>query len=153
MATLRACAPWQTLRQPIGEPRKLRIQPSDIRVTRFKQPQETATIFVVDASGSSALHRMAEAKGAIELLLTDCYSRRDSVALIAFKGTEAEVLLPPTRSLVAVPHWLTPSSWQSNWPRRFSARASHLPPFSSPTAWPISRGMARLDDLRPRQMY
>lgn len=100
MATLRACAPWQTLRQPIGEPRKLRIQPSDIRVTRFKQPQETATIFVVDASGSSALHRMAEAKGAIELLLTDCYSRRDSVALIAFKGTEAEVLLPPTRSLV-----------------------------------------------------
>lgn len=100
MATLRACAPWQTLRQPIGEPRKLRIQPSDVRVTRFKQPQETATIFVVDASGSSALHRMAEAKGAIELLLTDCYSRRDSVALIAFKGTEAEVLLPPTRSLV-----------------------------------------------------
>jgi magnesium chelatase subunit D len=100
MATLRAAAPWQRLRQPIGEPRKLRIQPSDIRVTRFKQPQETATVFVVDASGSSALHRMAEAKGAIELLLTDCYSRRDSVALIAFKGTEADVLLPPTRSLV-----------------------------------------------------
>jgi len=100
MATLRACTPWQRLRQPVGEPRKLRIQPSDIRVTRFKQPQETATVFVVDASGSSAFHRMAEAKGAIELLLTDCYSRRDSVALIAFKGTQAEVLLPPTRSLV-----------------------------------------------------
>ncbi len=43
---------------------------------------------------------MAEAKGAVELLLSDCYSRRDNVALIAFKGDKAELLLPLTRSLV-----------------------------------------------------
>ncbi len=72
----------------------------DFRVSRFKQRSETTTVFVVDASGSSALHRLAEAKGAVELLLADCYVRRDSVALIAFRGRRAELLLPPTRSLV-----------------------------------------------------
>ena len=75
------------------------VQPDDFRITRFKQRSETATIFVVDASGSAALHRLAEAKGAVELLLADCYIRRDQVALISFRGTIAEILLPPTRSL------------------------------------------------------
>ena len=44
------------------------------------------------------MHRLAEVKGAIELLLADCYVRRDSVALIAFRGQAAEIVLPPTRS-------------------------------------------------------
>jgi magnesium chelatase subunit D len=75
------------------------VRKDDFRISRFKQRSETATIFVVDASGSAALHRLAEAKGAVELLLADCYIRRDQVALIAFRGQIAELLLPLTRSL------------------------------------------------------
>ena len=107
LATLRAAAPWQSLRRREQTardnqtpPRHLRIRRDDIHLTRFQQRRETLTLFVVDASGSAALQRLAEAKGAVELLLADCYARRDQVALIAFRDTQAELLLPPTRSLV-----------------------------------------------------
>jgi magnesium chelatase subunit D len=103
--TLRAAAPWQRLRKGAASPDdeagpRIAVRPEDFRVTRLKQRSETTTIFVVDASGSSALNRLAEAKGAVELLLGECYSRRDKVALIAFRGRGAELLLPPTRSLL-----------------------------------------------------
>jgi len=108
--TLRAAAPWQRLRRrgqmparPLGRtagPSVLQIRAEDFRIKRFKERSETTTIFVVDASGSSALHRLAEAKGAVELLLADCYVRRDQVAVIAFRHQQAEIILPPTRSLV-----------------------------------------------------
>ncbi len=100
MATLRTAAPWQRLRGPSPGGARLRVEPDDFRVVRFRQRTQTVTVFVVDASGSSALYRLAEAKGAVELLLADCYVRRDEVALIAFRGDHAELLLPPTRSLV-----------------------------------------------------
>jgi magnesium chelatase subunit D len=115
--TLRAAAPWQALRKretallrqnsadaadatPLGHPRRIEVRREDFHVSRFKQRRETTTIFVVDASGSAALHRLAEAKGAVELLLADCYVRRDRVAMLAFRGKGAELMLPPTRSLV-----------------------------------------------------
>ena len=103
LETLRAAAPWQPLRRRAGglgnNDKRVLIRKDDFRITRFKQRSATSTIFVVDASGSSALQRLAEVKGAIELLLADCYVRRDEVALIAFRGRTAELILPPTRSL------------------------------------------------------
>lgn len=100
--TLRAAAPWQRLRQreAPATASRLRLRASDLRVARLQERSETTTIFALDASGSSALHRLAEAKGAVEMLLADCYVRRDRVAVLAFRGRGAEVLLPPTRSLV-----------------------------------------------------
>ena len=105
--TLRAAAPWQMLRRRERTPDArdagphVLVRRDDFHVSRFRQRRETTTLFVVDASGSAALHRLAEAKGAVELLLADCYVRRDKVALMAFRGTVgAELLLPPTRSLV-----------------------------------------------------
>ena len=104
--TLRAAAPWQALRRREAETTGhvstalIQVRREDFHVWRFKQRSETTTVFVVDASGSAALNRLAETKGAVELLLADCYVRRDSVAVIAFRGSGAELLLPPTRSLV-----------------------------------------------------
>jgi magnesium chelatase subunit D len=106
--TLRAAAPWQALRRreplfaspPFRVSRHIEVRREDFRVRRYRQRSQTTTIFVVDASGSAALHRLAEAKGAVELLLAECYIRRDQVAVIAFRQNGAELLLPPTRSLV-----------------------------------------------------
>lgn len=102
VATLRAAAPWQPLRraQALHPAEGLLVRPADIRIKRFREMSDRVLIFAVDASGSSAFARLAEAKGAIELLLAQAYSRRDHVALIAFRGQAAELVLPPTRSLV-----------------------------------------------------
>ena len=99
--TLRAAAPWQALRrlEAATPARRVIVRREDVRLVRLKAPAQTTTIFAVDASGSAALARLAEAKGAVELLLADCYVRRDTVALIAFRGAAAELVLPPTGSL------------------------------------------------------
>jgi magnesium chelatase subunit D len=96
--TLRAAAPWQKLRgrAPDGP---LKFRREDVRLRRYRDRQASTTIFVVDASGSAAMDRLGEAKGAVELLLADCYVRRDEVALVAFRGAGADILLPATRSL------------------------------------------------------
>ena len=104
--TLRAAAPWQKLRRrphpdaALASGRKrIEVRKSDFRIRCFAQPKEATTILVVDASGSSAFQRLAEAKGAVELLLAQAYVDRSRVALVAFRNEAAEILLPPTRSL------------------------------------------------------
>lgn len=98
IATLRAAAPWQKIRG--AKHGRVKITPSDFRIKQYEEKSDRLLIFAVDASGSAAIARLAEAKGAVELLLADAYSRRDHVCLISFRGNSSEVLLPPTRSLV-----------------------------------------------------
>lgn len=108
--TLRVAAPWQPVRRAERGPAetgRIEIRKDDFRVTRYKFRSSAVTIFVVDASGSAALSRLAEAKGAVELLLAECYTRRDQVALIAFRRQRAELILPPTRSLARGKRLLT----------------------------------------------
>ena len=101
IGTLRAAAPWQPLRRTHAKTaQSLHVRASDFRIKRYKEMSDRLLIFVVDASGSAAMTRLAEAKGAVELLLGEAYARRDHVALVAFRGEGADVLLPPTRSLV-----------------------------------------------------
>ena len=118
-ATLRAAAPCQLRRR--GEPeltsersdesgsrqeslpdvpvRRVQIQPDDLRFKQFKHRSGTLFILAVDSSGSMALNRMAQAKGALTRLLQQAYLHRDKVSLISFRGAGAEVLLAPTRSV------------------------------------------------------
>jgi magnesium chelatase subunit D len=98
LATLRAAAPWQRLRGA-GPGEQPRLRKDDLRIRRHRRPAESVLIFVVDASGSAAAARLAETKGAVELMLSEAYARREQVALIAFRGQRAELLLPPTRAL------------------------------------------------------
>ena len=71
------------------------------------QRSTTVTLFVVDASGSSAKERLGEAKGAVELLLAQCYIRRDQVAMMTFRANKVDLTLAPTRSLVRAKRMLT----------------------------------------------
>jgi len=117
-ATLRAAAPeqlWREMqrgssRKPADgreenrtsdklEPGRVRIEPSDLRFKGFEHRSGILFILAVDASGSMALNRMAQAKGALTRLLRQAYLCRDKVALISFRGEEANVLLAPTRGI------------------------------------------------------
>lgn len=96
-ATLRAAAPWQ--KQRSAGSKAFQIEAGDLRYKRFKRRAGALFLFVVDASGSMALNRMNQAKGAILRLLKDAYLNRDRVAMVSFRGRSAEVVLPPTQSV------------------------------------------------------
>jgi magnesium chelatase subunit D len=97
IATLRAAARWQRLR-PRGA-RRVAVRAEDLRIKRFRDKAGALFLFAVDASGSMALNRMRQAKGAVHALLERAYVNRDRVALMSFRGQGAELLLPPTGSV------------------------------------------------------
>ena len=106
LATLRSAAPKQKLRSGAGQGR-VAIRSEDFHVHRYQQNSSSCMILALDASGSAALQRLAEAKGAVELLLQQSYARRDSVCIVAFRGAKAQLLLPMTRSLVRAKRAMT----------------------------------------------
>ena len=106
LKSIRAAIPWQRLRkvaitknQVKQTQSRIDFRAEDLHIKQYLKRRGTVTIFLVDASGSSATQRLAEAKGALEELLAQCYIRRDEVAMLSMRGAKAEVVLPPTRSL------------------------------------------------------
>ena len=103
-ATLRAAAPHQKRRKSqvvsSNDSKKFFIERWDLREKIRETQTGSLILFVVDASGSmGAQRRMVAVKGAVLSLLLDAYQRRDRVALISFRGTRADLLLPPTNSV------------------------------------------------------
>ncbi|MFF4956021.1 putative cobaltochelatase [Streptomyces sp. NPDC001222] len=99
-ATVRAAAPHQRARGRSGP--GLVVRRDDLRQATREGREGNLVLFVVDASGSmAARQRMSAVKGAVLSLLLDAYQRRDKVGLVTFRGTAAEVALPPTSSVDA----------------------------------------------------
>ena len=96
-ATIRAAAPYQWVR---SGPNAIIVKDEDIREKERVGKTSAVVLFVVDASGSmGANQRMESAKGAVLSLLMDSYQKRDKIGMIAFKGKEAEIILPPCTSV------------------------------------------------------
>lgn len=96
-ATIRAAAPHQHIRERRFA---VTILPQDIREKERVRKTSATVLFVVDASGSmGAMRRMESAKGAVLSLLMDSYQKRDRIGMVAFRGNDADLLLPPCSSV------------------------------------------------------
>ncbi|MET7295176.1 putative cobaltochelatase [Streptomyces griseoloalbus] len=99
-ATVQAAAPHQRARGRSGP--GLVVRRDDLRQATREGREANLVLFVVDASGSmAARQRMGAVKGAVLSLLLDAYQRRDKVGLVTFRGSAADVALPPTSSVDA----------------------------------------------------
>lgn len=98
-ATLRAAAPHQGSRAaPDGL--AVHVERSDLQEKVRTRKVGATIVFCVDASGSmGAADRVADARAAVLELLRDAYQRRDRVAVVAFRGDSASVVLAPTASV------------------------------------------------------
>ena len=100
-ATFAAAAPYQVARGRAAGGGLL-LRPGDLREARHEGRESNLVLFAVDASGSMAARaRMGAVKGAVLSLLLDAYQRRDKVGMVTFRGSGAEVALPPTFSVEA----------------------------------------------------
>jgi magnesium chelatase subunit D len=92
-ATVRAAA----LARP-GQP--FTVTPADLRRWLRRGRESNLVILLLDTSGSMAARRRSATVSTVALsLLRDSYRRRDRVALLTFRGREATVVVPPTRSV------------------------------------------------------
>ncbi|MFF0837179.1 MULTISPECIES: putative cobaltochelatase [unclassified Streptomyces] len=99
-ATVLAAAPHQRARGRSGP--GLVVRRDDLRQATREGREGNLVLFVVDASGSmAARQRMSAVKGAVLSLLLDAYQRRDKVGLVTFRGSAADLALPPTSSVDA----------------------------------------------------
>ncbi|TCO46526.1 putative cobaltochelatase [Actinocrispum wychmicini] len=100
VGTLSAAAPHQEARGRVGA--GLLLRAGDLRLAVREGKESNLVLFCVDASGSMAARkRMSAVTGAVLSLLRDAYQRRDKVGVVTFRGTHAEVTLPPTSSVDA----------------------------------------------------
>lgn len=98
--TLTNAAPHQSARGRSGP--GLLLTAADLRKAVREGKESNLVLFVVDASGSMAAQkRMSAVSGAVISLLRDAYQRRDKVGVVTFRGSQAEVALPPTTSVDA----------------------------------------------------
>jgi magnesium chelatase subunit D len=105
--TLRAAAPYQGERRGNGDAPWLILHAADLRAWPRRGPVGCLLLFLVDASGSmAAWRRMRQTKAAVLALLVQAYQRGDRVALLAFRGGGADLVLPPRRGLLAARHAL-----------------------------------------------